>query len=209
MRASGFISTVGRLALVALVVAATVRPAAAHDEPRRAKTIRAPLITAYLACTNPNTVTAGSIPIPACSPPERSDSECGFEGPFFKAGYGKAAGTTTPIGDFKLSFVAHNLGPGCEGRKLCSVASLRITTQRCLASPCSFDLPNFLNDSVTSCCVVTGGTCVVSTTFNSEFLGALKQGEKTGIEITGCGLKRVDGPNLPTGYTFTCGVLAP
>jgi len=40
-------------------------------------------------------------------------------------------------------------------------------------------------------------------------LGTLLQGEKTGIEILGCGLKRLDGPNPPSGPTFSCGVLAP
>jgi hypothetical protein len=180
-----------------------------HDEPRRAKTIKAPLVTAYKACTSPNTMTAGPIPVPACSPPAREDDICGFQGPFFKSGYGKASGITTPIGDFKLSFTAKGLNPGCEGRKLCAVASVRITTERCLAGSCTFDLPTWLSDTITGCCIVESGTCRVNTSINSEMLGVLEQGEKTGIQILGCGLKRMDGPSLPTGLTFGCGVLAP
>src|SRR5690349_13985970 len=98
----------GGIALVMLLGS----QARAHDEPRRAKTIKAPLVTAYKACTSPNTYTAGPLPVPACSPPERSDDLCGFQGPFFKSGYGKASGITTPIGDFRLSFTAKGLNPG-------------------------------------------------------------------------------------------------
>jgi hypothetical protein len=199
-------SLAGSVAIGVLLAASL---AGAHDEPRRAKTIKAPLVTAYKPCTSPNTMTAGPIPVPACSPPVRSDTECGFQGPFFRAGYGKAAGVTTPLGDFKLSFTAKNLGPGCEGRTLCAVASVRLTTERCLQSPCTIDIPQWLSNTITGCCVVNGGACRVSTSINSEMLGVLQQGEKTGIEIRGCGLKRVDGPNVPSDFTFTCGVLAP
>lgn len=184
--------------------------AAAHDEPRRGKAIKAPLVTAYEACTSPNTVTAGPVPVPACAPPTRSDALCGFQGPFFRAGYGKAAGITTPLGDLLFNFTAKNLAPGCEGRKLCATASVRLTTERCQGGQsCTVDIPNWLSDTITGCCVVTGGTCRVRTSINREMLGTLQQGEKTGIEIRGCGLKRIDGPNPPSGYTFTCGVLAP
>ena len=181
-----------------------------HDEPKRAKSVKAALITAYEPCTLPNTVTQGSsLTIPACSPPARSDPECGFQGPFFTAGYAKASGVTTPIGDFRLSYVAKNLNPGCEGRKLCAVAEVRVTTDQCQMKPCTFDLPQWFVDSVTGCCIVAGGQCRVSTSINSEMLGTLTPGGKTGIEILGCGLKRLDGPNPPSGLTFSCGVLAP
>jgi hypothetical protein len=76
-------------------------------------------------------------------------------------------------------------------------------------APCTFDLPQWYVDSVTGCCVVASGECRVSTSINSEMLGTLLQGQKTGIEILGCGLKRLDGPNPPSGLTFSCGVLAP
>ncbi len=201
----------GALAIALLVCPLLARRAGAqHDEPKRAKSVKAALITAYDPCTSPNTTTQGStIAIPACSPPVRSDSECGFQGPFFKSGYAKASGVTTPVGDFRLSFVAKNLNPGCEGRKLCALAAVRVTTDRCELKPCTFDLPQWYVDSVTGCCVVAGGECRVSTSINSEMLGTLLQGEKTGIEILGCGLKRIDGPNTPSGLTFSCGVLAP
>ena len=126
-----------------------------HDEPKRAKSVKAALITAYEPCTLPNTVTQGSsLTIPACSPPARSDPECGFQGAFFTAGYAKASGVTTPIGDFRLSYVAKNLNPGCEGRKSCAVAEVRVTTDQCQMKPCTFDLPQWYVDSVTGCCIV-------------------------------------------------------
>ena len=205
------------VAAVAIVLLGSplTRPANAlssgsHDEPKRAKSVKAALITAYEPCTSPNTVTQGSsLPIPACSPPERSDPECGFQGPFFTAGYAKASGVTTPIGDFRLSYVAKNLNPGCEGRKLCAVAEVRVTTDQCQMKPCTFDLPQWFVPSVTGCCIVAGGQCRVTASINSEMLGTLIPGGKTGIEILGCGLKRLDGPNPPSGLTFSCGVLAP
>jgi len=205
------------VAAVAIVLLGSplTRPANAlssgsHDEPKRAKSVKAALITAYEPCTSPNTVTQGSsLTIPACSPPARSDPECGFQGAFFTAGYAKASGVTTPIGDFRLSYVAKNLNPGCEGRKSCAVAEVRVTTDQCQMKPCTFDLPQWFVDSVTGCCIVASGQCRVSTSINSEMLGTLTPGGKTGIEILGCGLKRLDGPNPPSGLPFSCGVLAP
>ena len=199
-----------RRVVVALSATALLATAAsAHDEPRRARAVKAALVTTYAPCTNPNTTTEGSSAFPACSPPVRSDAECGFQGPFFKAGYARASGITTPVGDFRLTYVAKNLNPGCEGRRLCAVAQVRVTTDRCVQKPCTFDLPQWYVDSVTGCCTVTGAECRVTTSINSEMIGTLAQGEKTGIEIVGCGLKRIDGPNPPAGLTFSCGVLAP
>lgn len=203
LRAYPLLAAVCGLALLAPATAS------AHDEPRRAKSVKAALITAYEPCTNPNTVTAGASSFPACSPPVRSDPLCGFQGPFFKAGYAKANGVTTSMGDFRLSYVAKSLNPGCEGQRLCAVAQVRVTTDRCVEKPCTLDLPQWYVDSVTGCCTVLGGACRVSTSINNEMLGTLAPGEKTGIEILGCGLKRISGPNPPSGLTFSCGVLAP
>lgn len=202
-------SSARRSAIALAAVLAAALPASGHDEPKRAKSVKAALVTAYEPCTNPNTVIDGPAGFPACSPPVRSDPECGFQGPFFKAGYAKASGVTTPLGDFRLSYVAKGLNPGCEGQRLCAVAQARVTTDRCVQKPCTFDLPQWYVDSVTGCCIVTGGECRVSTSINSEMLGTLAPGEKTGIEILGCGLKRITGSNLPAGLTFSCGVLAP
>jgi len=204
-----FVSRAPVVVTLLLAHAMSASIAGAHDEPKRARLIRAPLVTAYEPCTAPNTFTGGDIPIPACAPPKRSDTECGFQGPYFKAGYGKATAATKTLGDLRLSFVAEALGPGCEGRRLCAFASIRMTTDRCLVHPCTVDLPNLYVDSPTGCCTVERGACRVSTSINSELLGLLQPGEKTGIEINGCGLKRTDGPNLPAGLTFSCGVLAP
>lgn len=181
----------------------------AYDEPRRAKVIKSPLITAYKECTAPNTVTAGSLAFPACHPAEREDSICGFEGSFSRSGFGKAAGQTTATGDFKLSFTVRQLSGGCEGRTLCAAASVRVTTERCVGGPCSFDLPSWIGASPTGCCIVRSGGCTISTSVNRELLGALEPGEKTAVVLHQCGLKRIDGEAPPAGLTFTCGVLAP
>src|SRR5262249_7568950 len=82
-------------------------------------------------------------------------------------------------------------------------------TDQCQMKPCTFDLPEWFVDSVTGCCIVAGGQCRVSTSINSEMLGTLIPGGKTGIEILGCGLKRLDGPSPPARLTFSCGGLAP
>jgi hypothetical protein len=38
---------------------------------------------------------------------------------------------------------------------------------------------------------------------------ALRLGQRAGIELLGCGLRRRDGPTPLTGLTFGCGMLAP
>ena len=194
-------------ATILLSCLAAVRPAGAtHDEPAKAKAMKVPLVTAYAPCTAPNTLTDGPIPALACAPPVRSDALCGFE----NRGVGKALGVARANGDVRLVFTLQGLGPGCDGRRLCATADVRSTTDRCQGFPCpAVDLVNVTTVSDSNCCTVVGGSCKIRTTVNSEVIGTLEPGETAGLEVLGCGLTRIDGPNLPTGRTFSCGLLAP
>src|SRR5262245_27503188 len=82
---------------------------ATHDEPGRGKAIRGSMVTSYLPCTNPNTVTEGGLPQPACSPPVRSDPVCGFGALDGATGMAKAKGVVHD-GDIDLSVSVSGLG---------------------------------------------------------------------------------------------------
>jgi hypothetical protein len=195
------------VALAALVV--TTKAAAFHDEPRRAKALKAPLVTAYEPCTAANTQTRGFPALPACYPAKRMDELCGFVSSNALAGYGKASGKSRPNGDFKIDISAKGLNAGCEGQTLCGIVRVRATTHRCDQGPCTVADLDFTGSSPTACCSVVSGVCIVSTTINSEVLGTLVVGDRTGFEVYGFGLKRVSGPNPPSGYSFTSGGLTP
>jgi hypothetical protein len=197
-------------ALVAVAVVYASQAGAFHDEPRRAKTIKAPLVTAYVPCTNPNTQTLGFVPLSACYPAQRMDPLCGFANPATNlSGYGKASGKARPNGDFKIDISAKGLNGGCEGQTLCGNVRVRATTHRCDEGPCTVVDFDFSVPSPTSCCTVLSGVCNVSTTINSEVLGTLVVGDRTAFEVFGFGLKRTTGPDQPTGNTFASGGLTP
>jgi hypothetical protein len=197
-----------RFVTVALLMVAA-RAGAFHDEPQRARSFKGPLITAYQPCASPNTTTLGFPALPACYPAVRMDPLCGFTSQTTASGYGKAAGKSKPNGDFAVYVAAKGLNGGCEGQTLCGIVRVRATTHRCSQGPCTVMDLDFSGASPTACCTVVSGNCTVSTTINSEVLGTLIVGDRTGFEIYGFGLKRTTGPNLPTGYTFTAGGLTP
>lgn len=198
------------LRFVAVAVLVTAGQASAfHDEPRRAKAVKAPLVTSYEPCTASNTSTHGFPALPACYPAKRMDELCGFTTASTLSGYGRASGKAKPNGDFKIDITAKNLNTGCEGQTLCGIVRVRATTHRCDQGPCTVADMDFTGSSPTACCMVTSGVCVVSTTINSEVLGTLVVGDRTGFEVFGFGLKRVSGPNPPTGNSFTSGGLTP
>jgi hypothetical protein len=184
---------------------------ATHNEPGKGKSAKASLVTAYEPCTNPNTTTSGLTPWQACSPPVRSDSVCGFEtSPISSAATGRVK-AKSQFSDVTFAISAKGLLLSCEGLTLCAVFSVRVSTDRCVQSPCTLvDLINVTGTEVTSCCTVTHGVCQVKSSINREILDALRLGERAGIQILGCGLRRVDGPDpLPTTNTLECGILAP
>jgi hypothetical protein len=181
---------------------------ATHDEPGRGKAVRISMVTSYEECTSPNTSTEGGLPTPACSPPVRSDPVCGFGAMAGATGMIKAKGVVHD-GDVQLSVVGAGLGNGCEGHKLCGVIRVRVSTDRCLLTPCTTRDIELTNVSDTACCTVSNGNCKLKTTINTEVFDALRSGERAGVELLGCGLRRRDGPTPPTGLTFACGLLAP
>src|SRR5262249_50851078 len=111
-------------------------------------------------------------------------------------------------GDIQLSVTASGLGTGCEGHKLCGVVRVRVTTHRCPMSPCTTTDLELTNLSDTACCTVTNGNCKLNTRLNTGVFDALRLGQRAGIELLGCGLRRRDAPTPPTGLTFACGMLA-
>ncbi len=196
-------------AFVAVVVLTASAAWAFHDEPRRAKAVKAPLVTSYQPCTAANTSTNGFPALAACYPAVRMDELCGFTSANTLSGYGKASGKSRPNGDFKIDISAKGLNAGCEGQTLCGIVHVRATTHRCDQRPCTVVDMDFTGSSPTACCTVVSGTCTVSTTINSEVLGTLVVGDRTGFEVFGFGLKRTSGPNPPTGNSFTSGGLTP
>jgi len=160
-----------------------------------------------MPCTAPNTWTVGATPVPACAPPTRADEQCGFGASLGARGTGKVKALANN-GDLELQIILRGLGLGCEGEMLCATAAVRVTTDRCVGDvPCTaIDLPSVIPATSTSCCVVRNGKCSVRTSINGESFDAVREGERAGIELLGCGMRRVSGVNPPTS-TFTCGTL--
>jgi len=192
-----------------LAIAIATGAAAFHDEPKRAKALKTPLVTAYRQCTAPNTQTIGVPALPACDPPIRVDDLCGFTTELYLSGQGKASGQAKPNGDFQITVVARGLNAGCEGRTMCPTIKVRATTHRCPQGACTTSDIELVGSSPSACCKVMSGSCSVQTTINSEILGTLAPGDRTGVEIYGIGLRRTDGQNPPATSTFVSGVLTP
>jgi hypothetical protein len=207
------VSAPGRLRvgilLLSLIAVSAPRVLAIHDEPGRGGSAKAALVTVYEPCTSPNTTTAGLTPVPACNPPVRADSICGFGSSVLSHAVGRVKVKARNF-DLDLTMVAKGLQLSCNGYTLCAATTIRMTTDRCEDSPCTvIDLVDIPPPSSTSCCVVSGGTCSIKTTINNAIFDALRANERAGIEILGCGLRRVDGPDLPPSLSFSCGLLAP
>jgi hypothetical protein len=206
-----------RLIALALVAAVALphRATATHDEPGRGRAVKTPLVTAYHPCTAPNTVTRGANPVPACTPPQKVDTLCGFDLPSQRNGSGKVSAVSLENGDIYLKVTARGLGIGCEGRRLCGTLSFRGTTDRCeQGESCTvIDLIDWVADSSQGCCVVQGGFCRLKTTVNAIRFDTVRSGDRAGVELFGCGLRRMDGTNPPsadppTSPSFRCGPLA-
>lgn len=198
--------------LGALVALATMAGGAwaLHDEPPRARAFAGGLVTAYEPCTAPNTQTQGIAPVPACSPPERSDPLCGFGNVANSPGKGKVRAEIRG-GEVSMSASLLGLTSGCEGQRLCGVIVLRVTTHRCNAQPCTTSDIELINEQPEACCTVSGGRCHFKAANPSEDWDALQDGDRAGAEVLGCGLRRVTGADQPPagGLTFACGLLSP
>jgi hypothetical protein len=180
---------------------------ATHDVPAKAKAISAELVRSYDDCTAPDTSTI-AFPVPACSTVTALDSMCSFGA----KGAGKVKAQSTGKGDVKFSWQVGGLDPGCEGFTLCPNASVRVTTDDCPGGDCTtLDLPFFplAGSPATGCGVVVGGKAKGKGTVNGTYGSAITLGDGQSIELLGCGVRRIDGPALPAGNSFSCGVLAP
>jgi hypothetical protein len=195
--------------LCALVLVSASRVLATHDEPGKGGSAKSALVTVYEPCTAPNTMTSGLTPIPACNPPVQADSVCGFGSNAISRGSGRVKVKARNF-DLDMTFVAKGLELSCNGYTLCAAATVRMTTDRCEDPPCTvIDLVDIPPPGPTSCCTVSGGTCSIKTSINNAVFDALRANERAGIEILGCGLRRTNGPDLPAGLSFSCGLLAP
>lgn len=197
------------LALGVFVLTASV-VWATHDEPGRGKSVKAAFVTSYEPCTAPNTSTTGGFSVLACAPPVRTDPVCGFGALDGMVGVGKAKGVVHD-GDVDLFATLSRLGLGCEGRRLCGVIQVRVTTDRCPEGSCTTADLTLTNETATACCLVNQGNCRIRTTINTEIFDALRDGQRAGIQLLGCGLRRVDGPTPPPfgKSTFVCGMMSP
>jgi hypothetical protein len=181
---------------------------AAHNEPFRARFVRAWLVTSYMPCTTPNDTLPGTLAFPACTPEVRSDSVCGFS----PTGSGQLSIQRDPLGsnspvDIRVIATLQNLNAGCIGETLCADMTLRVTTHNCLSGgTCtSVDMPYL----TPACCVVAGnGSCSFNTTFNTFLPGSIPTGNVAGYEIRDAGLTRTTGPLLPA-KPFIMGAFIP
>lgn len=174
------------LVLASVLVAG---PAVAHNEPSRARTLKAQLVQAHAPCTAPNTATSGGFP--ACTPEIQIDPTCRFGD--------KGSGTLTAAvkgSALAAKAVLKGLDAGCNGRTLTAVVSLRATTDDCPFATCTAEM----TDLPLGTCTVTRGKCAVKGTVGP---GVFTGNNETGVEVLGCGIKN------GTVRTFSCGLLVP
>jgi hypothetical protein len=198
------------LGMMVLLLAPTGVAWAFHDEPPRGRAFVGGVVTAYEPCTSPNTKTQGISPVSACSPPRRSDPVCGFGTLPGSPGKGKLKADVRR-GEIELKTSLSGLTFGCEGERLCGVVTVRVTTHRCNTQPCTTVNVELVNEDPSACCTVSGGRCHFKAANPSEDWDALQDGDRAGVELLGCGLRRVTGPNQPSAgrLTFACGLLSP
>jgi hypothetical protein len=175
-----------------------------HIEPKSAKKTRFDLVNSYFRCDTPNTATLSN-GTGACTPAVLWDA---FGCALSPEGSGKL--TVQKIGsatdgtqDLKLTAVVKGLTANCEGQSLEIVLSYRLTTDDCPEGSCTtFDVEDAFAGTW---CTVTNGHCKINTTLRTSnpSLIALSN-ENAGIEIHGCGLRRL-GTLGPAG--ITCGLL--
>jgi hypothetical protein len=170
---------------------------AQHNEPFHATKFSSSLVTSYAACTAPTGNSTKTLPLPACNA-VRSDPTCDF------AATGSSSGTVSANVHgqrIRMHASASNLDPGCNGKTLCLVASLRATTDDCLTPPCTVQ-ESTIQDYPTGCCCVAFGVC--ETPF-CRFTPTLPfaSGKRAGLQLEGCALEN------GSAHTFDCGILYP
>lgn len=154
---------------------------ATHNEPSKAKSIKGEFVTAYDACTAPNTIT--TFGLAACDPPTRS-SPCSFG----SKGSGKwklsVAGNAGPPDTSDLKIAASFSGlEACEGLSIALAAEVRVTADDCSGSACTSNFPPSM--PLGASCTVVGGKCIAKGAITSILPGLFSGGKTTGITILG------------------------
>jgi hypothetical protein len=162
-----------------------------HNTPRKAKNLKAELVTSYLPCTTPNTTGGG---LPACTPPERSNPSCGF-GP---VGSGKfiLAVQRRPNG-IRPKLILRGLDAGCEGKTLRLRFTTRVTYDNCGGASCTLE-EEFGAEGTD--CLVANGRCTGMGSFTFQ------EGLLWNLAIVDCGVFEVADALV---RTFDCGLLVP
>src|SRR5262245_55519062 len=192
----GMVAGLGALASVAL---------ADHEEPKKAKTYKVELLTAYNDCTGGSFSTdPPGLILPACSA-VRSDPTCGFfidpvAGP---KGSGKCSAKLVDANDdgtpddIESKCSLAKLTDGCDNEVLTLVANTNATSNDCSAAPgssCSVGQATVLPDFAIGTCLVDskGNKCKMGPVRVNSFAGTtvLEAGKNLGLEILNTKVKR-------------------
>lgn len=171
----------------------------ADGEPKKANKYQATGVNGYDECTAPNQVTAGALPLPACTAAD-SDTICQF------SDKGGAKFAAKAKDDVALKIKAKGLeGGSCEGTVLQARASIQATTNDCTVdSRCTtVSLNNFEIPGAT--CKVEKGKCQIKGTVNGFAPGTISLNANTVIRIGAVSLGQVGS----TAAVITSGVLVP
>lgn len=189
--------------IAALLAALASNSVAGHIQPASAKKVQLSLVNSFFRCDTPNTATQASS-TPACTPASPQDF-CAFSsngsGRLTIAVTGSLAAGTQAL---KIIAAARGLNDLCENDQLCVYLSYRATNDDCPEGSCTtFDIQEFAFGGFDTCCTVSGGVCKIKATVTASSL-QLADGKNTGLELHGCGLKRILGPPTPP---VSCGLL--
>ncbi len=124
MKKVALAATVAALAISASTVLAVV------NQPDKGKNFKVNMMTAYEPCTAPNTTTDDGIP--ACTPPVRINTICGFDG-----GLGKVQLKSLTVGKTDFRIKMNGLATACEGAVLNFFISFRKSGTHCGIADCT------------------------------------------------------------------------
>jgi hypothetical protein len=186
----------GLLLSASLVFTQTKSP---QSKARPTSEFTSAVVPAFAPCIKPNSTTLATagVPLPACMPATRVDSQCGF-GP---EGQGKIAARSVDS-DVQVEAELEGL-VGCEGKQLKMVMSARGTVNYCPDGECTtVDVPDF----PVGACTVKNGRCSLKNNVNfytqtNEGFKVFERGTVTNLTLFGCALVR-DNKRV-----FECGLL--
>ena len=187
------------LGIVAGLALGGVVRAATHNEPLKGVLYKAFVMTAYGACTSPNTMTAApGLVLPACLA-VRQDTTCGYGA----KGSGKVTIKGVP-GDVQVKATLAGLNDGCEGETLTLTVTVNSTNDDCGMAPDGCTIAGALTTNLgIASCVVTQGKCIIKSTANTFAPGTMEGGKHDGWEIQAVRFRR------GTVYPFAAGIFVP